>query len=77
MVEGVGAASRQDLFLGLPPSITAMAEVGASTNMGIALQQVQMEGLGGIQVLKLHGNFTGAETRVPFPPLFNSGTYKN
>lgn len=50
MLEGVGAAGGQDPFhWGFPPGVTAVVEVGARINMGIALQNMWMEGPGGFE----------------------------
>lgn len=47
LLPGVGAAGQRDLSPGHPPGVAAVAEVGASTNMGMAFQHVWMEGRGG------------------------------
>lgn len=83
---GRGECSRwsRPLFLGLPPGVTDMMEVGTSTSMGIALHHMWMVGFGGIRVAELSGKFTGAEGGTSFSckricpsPASNPGTYKN
>lgn len=60
------SGSAGPLFLELPPGVTDVVEVGASTNMGIAFHHVWAKELGGIRVLRLGGEFTGTERGTSF-----------